>query len=179
MTDSDLWIYDESIRPAHPELTASFLRAMSSLAATVTVAAAASPTAGRTGATATAVCSLSTEPPMMVVCLNRESSLAKMLRVTGWFSINLLASGQESIAADFSGRTGLQGEERFGPQWHAHKSGAPVLDGAVATCICRIGNSMQQATHTVIIGEVHDVVMASDPPPPPLVYHDRRFTTLT
>jgi flavin reductase (DIM6/NTAB) family NADH-FMN oxidoreductase RutF len=179
MAESELWIYDESISPANPELTNEFLRAMSSLAATVTVAAAASPTSGRTGATATAVCSLSTEPPMMVVCLNRESSLAKMLRRTGWFSVNLLASGQEGIAADFSGRTGLSGEERFGPQWHAHKSGTPVLDGAVATCICRIVNSMQQATHTVIIGEVHDVVMSSDSPPAPLVYHDRRFTTLT
>jgi flavin reductase (DIM6/NTAB) family NADH-FMN oxidoreductase RutF len=179
MSDSELWVYDESIRPANPELTNQFLRAMSSLAATVTVAAAASPTAGRTGATATAVCSLSTEPPMMVVCLNRESSLAKLLRTTGWFSVNLLASGQEHIAADFSGRTGLSGDARFGPEWRAHKSGTPVLDGAVATCICRIVNSMQQATHTVFIGEVHDVVMSNDTPPTPLVYHERRFTTLS
>jgi len=179
MTSDDLWVYDESIRPARPELTNQFLRAMGSLAATVTVAAAASPTAGRTGATATAVCSLSTEPPMMVVCLNRESSLAKMLRKTGWFSVNLLAAGQEGIATDFSGRTGLHGEERFGPEWSAHHSGTPVLRGAVATCICRIVNSMQQATHTVIVGEVHDVVMSEDTPPTPLLYHDRRFTTLT
>jgi|APCry1669188879_1035177.scaffolds.fasta_scaffold03357_5 flavin reductase (NADH)/flavin reductase len=178
MTNDDLWIYDESLRPAHPELTNQFLRAMSSLAATVTVAAAASPTAGRTGATATAVCSLSTEPPMMVVCLNRDSSLAKMLRTTGWFSVNLLAAGQESIAVDFSGRTGLSGEERFGPQWTAHHSGTPVLTGGVATCVCRIVNSMQHATHTVIIGEVHDVVMSDEKPPRPLLYHDRQFTTL-
>jgi flavin reductase (DIM6/NTAB) family NADH-FMN oxidoreductase RutF len=179
MTNDDLWVYDESIQPAHPELTHQFLRAMGSLAATVTVAAAASPTAGRTGATATAVCSLSTEPPMMVVCLNRESSLAKMLRTTGWFSVNLLAAGQEGIATDFSGRTGLSGEDRFGPQWTAHHSGTPVLTGAVATCICRIVNSMQQATHTVIIGEVQDVVMPNAQPPAPLLYHDRKFTTLS
>ena len=178
MDNDDLWVFDESIRPAHPELTDHFLRAMGSLAATVTVVAAASPTAGRTGATATAVCSLSTEPPMMVICLNRDSSLAKLLRTTGWFTVNLLAGGQEGIAADFAGRTGLKGENRFGPEWTAHHSGAPVLEGAVASCICRIVNSMQQATHTVIIGEVHDVVMSADTPPTPLVYHDRRFTTL-
>jgi len=178
MTNDDLWVYDESISPAHPERANHFLRAMGSWAAAVTVAAAASPTAGRSGATATAVCALSTEPPMMVICLNRESSLAKMLRKTGWFSVNLLAAGQEGIAEDFSGRTGLRGEERFGSGWSAHHSGTPVLNGAVATCICRIVNSMQHATHTVIIGEVHDVVMSDQTPPAPLLYHDRKFTTL-
>jgi cob(II)yrinic acid a,c-diamide reductase len=91
---------------------------------------------------------------------------------------NLLAAGQESIAVDFSGRTGLSGEERFGPQWTAHHSGTPVLTGGVATCVCRIVNSMQHATHTVIIGEVHDVVMSDEKPPRPLLYHDRQFTTL-
>jgi flavin reductase (NADH)/flavin reductase len=157
-----------------------FKTAMSALAATVCVVAASRPSGERTGATATAVCSLSTEPPQVVACLNRESSIARMLAVTGWFSVNLLAGHQEDVASVFAGRGGRNGEARFADaEWTRHVTGVPLLTGATASVVCHVAGSLHQASHLVLIGRVLDVVMPDGTPPDPLMYHMRRFTTVS
>lgn len=172
------WMHSDDQLP-RPDVAQLFLTAMSSLAATVTVISAASPSGERNGITATAVCSLSTEPPMLVACVNRSSRLARTLTHTGWFTVNLLAGDQQDVAADFAGRGGLSGEDRFGgSQWWSHPTGAPVLQGAAASCVCHVSNSLQQATHLVVVGAVHDVILPVSSPPTPLMYHLRRFTTV-
>ena len=60
--------------------------------------------------TATAVCSLSSEPPLLVTYINRSSTLARTLTQTGWFSVNLLTGDQEDVAASFVGRGGWSGD---------------------------------------------------------------------
>jgi flavin reductase (DIM6/NTAB) family NADH-FMN oxidoreductase RutF len=169
-------LYLDDEHPPVPGVADRFLTAMSSLAATVTVISVASPRFGRTGITATAVCSLSADPPMLVACVNRTSSLAKALATTGWFSVNILAADQEAVAVDFSGRTRLVGEERFAAHsWNVHPTGAPVLAGAAATCICHAANQMNASTHLVVIGTVHDVLLPEHGVPAPLMYHQRQF----
>lgn len=171
-------LYDDAHHP-HDGVAERFVDAMSSLAAAVTVLAVTSPRWGRTGMTATAVTSLSAEPPMLVACLNRTTSLAKALPTTGWFSVNVLAADQEEVAEVFAGRTGASGEQRFATgAWRVHHHGVPVLDGALATFVCHVGNSMQQSTHTVVIGSVHDVILHPGEAPAPLMYHRRRFVAL-
>lgn len=169
-------LYDDTHEP-EDGVAERFVDAMSRLAAAVTVVAAHSPRLGRVGLTATAVTSLSAEPPMLVVCLNRASSLARALPTTGWFSVNVLAAGQQDVAEAFAGRTGLTGEERFSTgTWSTHAHGVPVLAGSCASIVCHVANSMQQATHTVVIGSVHDVVLTQDGAAhAPLMYHRRRF----
>jgi flavin reductase (NADH)/flavin reductase len=174
------WMLDDEGR-AYEEATAQhFLTAMSSLAATVCVVAAASPTGERFGITATAVCSLSTEPPQLVACVNRSSSMAKALEETGWFSVNILSGSQESVAGAFAGRTGLKGSDRFDDaDWSQHTTGTPTLDGAAAVCVCHVSNSLHQASHIVVIGRVLDVRLREGETPSPLMYHQRRFTTVS
>lgn len=173
------WMRDDEGTEYEAQVTQRFLTAMSSLAATVCVIAAESPTGDRTGITATAVCSLSTEPPQLVACVNRSSSLAKVLGGTGWFSVNILAGHQEPVAATFAGRTGKSGSERFDDDWSRHTTGAPVLAGAAGVCVCHVSNSLHQASHLVLIGRVLDVILPADGPPDPLMYHMRRFTTVS
>lgn len=146
MLDDEGHAYEE-------EVAGRFLTAMSSLAATVCVVAAASPSGERFGITATVVCSLSTEPPQLVACVNRTSSMAKALGATGWFSVSILSGEQEPVAAAFAGRTGLQGSQRFDDTaWTRHTTGAPVLIDASAVCVCHVSNSLHQASHLVVIG---------------------------
>lgn len=192
MTADPLWHDHRSAAPGHPgwmlddeglayeeETAQRFLSAMSSLAATVCVVAAASPTGERCGITATAVCSLSTDPPQIVACVNRGSSMARALESTGWFSVNILAGDQEPVAGAFAGRTGLSGSDRFADgDWSQHATGTPVLNGAAAVCVCHVSNTMHQASHIVVIGRVLDVVVGAGDPPSPLMYHQRRFTTV-
>lgn len=172
------WMLEDEGAAYQEEVTQHFLTAMSSLAATVTVVAASSPSGERFGITATAVCSLSTDPPQLVACVNRNSSMAKALAATGWFSVNLLSGSQEEIAGRFAGRTGEKGSERFDESlWSQHVTGAPVLSGTTAVCVCHVENSLHQSSHLVVIGRVLDVVLPAGDPPPPLMYHMRRFTT--
>jgi flavin reductase (NADH)/flavin reductase len=172
------WLHGDEQLP-QPDVAQRFLTAMSSLAATVTVISATSPSGQRNGMTATAVCSLSTEPPMLVACVNRSARLAATLAQTGWFTVNLLAGDQDGVAADFAGRSGLSGDQRFrDEQWWTHPTGSPVLRGAAASCVCHVLNAMSQATHLVVIGAVHDVVLPDSGPSNPLMYHMRRFTTV-
>ena len=173
------WMLDDEGQAYEEEVAAHFLTAMSSLAATVCVVAAASPSGERFGITATAVCSLSTEPPQLVACVNRTSSMARALGATGWFSVSILSGAQEPVAAAFAGRTGLQGSQRFGDEaWTRHTTGAPVLIGASAVCVCHVSSSLHQASHLVVIGRVLDVILPPGTPPPPLMYHMRRFITV-
>lgn len=174
------WMLEDEGRAYEQEVAQHFLTAMSALAATVCVVATTSPTGERVGITATAVCSLSSEPPQIVACVNRNSSLARALTATGWFSVNILAGHQESIAATFAGRTGLHGTDRFADaEWTLHVTGAPILTGSAAACICHISNTLHQTTHLVVIGRVLDVELHPDGPPPPLMYHMRRFVTVS
>lgn len=172
------WMLEDEGRAYEQQTTQRFLTAMSSLAATVCVVAAASPTGERSGITATAVCSLSTEPPQLVACVNRSSSMAKALEATGWFSVNILAGDQEPVAGTFAGRTGLKGSDRFDDeQWSQHTTGTPTLDGAAAVCVCHVSNTLHQASHIVVVGRVLDVLLGEAASP--LMYHQRRFTTVS
>ncbi len=67
----------------------------------------------RAGLAATAVCSVSADPPTLLVCINSGASAHNSIRASGRFSVNLLATGQNGVARCFSGETGLKGEERF------------------------------------------------------------------
>jgi flavin reductase (DIM6/NTAB) family NADH-FMN oxidoreductase RutF len=173
------WMAEDQGLAYQHEVAGRFLTAMGALAATVCVVAASSPSGQRSGITATAVCSLSSDPPRLVVCVNRGSSMARALGDTGWFSLNVLAAGQQSVAEAFAGRTGLTGDARFDDaQWTRHVTGTPVLTEAAATCVCHVSSSMQQATHLIVVGAVLDVLLPDGDLPPPLIYHRRRFTTI-
>jgi flavin reductase (DIM6/NTAB) family NADH-FMN oxidoreductase RutF len=172
------WMLDEEGKAYEQEVAQHFLTAMSSLAATVCVVATTSPSGERAGITATAVCSLSTEPPQLLACINRNSSIARALEATGWFSVNILADHQEALAGTFAGRTGQKGSERFDDTWKQHITGTPLLGGAAAVCVCHVSTLVRQTTHLVVIGRVLDVLLSADEPPAPLMYHTRRFTTV-
>lgn len=123
-------------------------------AGAVTVIAVGLPGA-RTGLTATAVCSLSDSPAMILACVNRSASAHAIITATRCFSINLLASEQQDVAMRFAGREGLAGEDRFETgAWTTLSTGAPVLEGALANLDCELAEELNGLTHTIFIGAV-------------------------
>src|SRR5215475_10163008 len=68
---------------------------------------------GKTGFTATAVCSVSDSPPTLLVCVNRGAISMPILRGNGVFCVNTLRAGDEVIADTFAGRTKVAREARF------------------------------------------------------------------
>src|ERR1044071_6694463 len=152
---------------------AVFRDAMSRLGAAVPVITTAGP-GGKTGATATAVCSVSDSPPTLLMCLNRRSQTNPVVLENGVFCVNTLGHEGAEIADVFSGRTGVQGTDRFATgEWIVLSTGSPVLASAVIAFDCRIVEVRAVASHNVFFGAVETVRLG--PAGPALVYHERAY----
>jgi flavin reductase len=131
----------------------------------------------RSGLTVTAACSLSDNPAMVSVCINRSSQAHHAIREAGCFSLNLLCAGQVRLADTFSGRTGLSGEARFIEGiWCNLSTGAPVLDGALANFDCILQSDHEFPSHSIFAGVVEAARV--DPDGSPLLYARGRYLTL-
>jgi flavin reductase (DIM6/NTAB) family NADH-FMN oxidoreductase RutF len=109
----------------------------------------------RKGLTASAVCSLTDQPPTVLVCVNKAAAAHDVIIENGYFSVNLLAAGQEEIAHVFSGLAGISGEARFETgDWVLGATGAPVLASAVCRLECRLSEYRAASSHTVFFGQV-------------------------
>jgi flavin reductase len=114
--------------------------------------------AGRTGFTASAVCSVTDSPPTLLVCANRANDSYPAMKANGVLCVNTLAGAHEELSPVFAGMTNHTMEARFdGATWHALTTGAPVLDGALVAFDCRISQIVEVGTHDVFICSVEAV----------------------
>jgi flavin reductase (DIM6/NTAB) family NADH-FMN oxidoreductase RutF len=150
-------------------LDTAFRAAMRRLAATVTVISTRSENGIRHGMTATAVTSVSADPPAVLACVNRSAALHAQLGLGQRFCINLLHRSQQRQSEVFSGA--LEGETRFseGP-WKSDVDGVPYLDGAQANIFCEIEAIHAYGTHSICIGRVTGAISRTDVDP--LIYQD-------
>jgi flavin reductase len=150
-----------------------FREAMSRLGAAVHVVTTAGP-AGKTGFTATAVCSVSDAPPMLLVCLHRRNHTGPILRENKVFCVNTLGAECEAVADTFAGRTGAVMSDRFlTGAWTTMTTGSPLLASAVVGFDCRVVEIKAVASHNVIFGAVVDIRLG--PVGPALLYHGRAY----
>ena len=132
----------------------SFRNAMARLGAAVNVVTTTGE-AGPCGLTASAVCSVTDDPPTLLLCINRDSELNEIFRTSGVLCVNTLAASQEELSPLFAGFTGVKQANRFEPgRWTTLVTGAPVLSDAVVSFDCRIAQSTEVGTHTVFFCEV-------------------------
>ena len=158
---------------------APFKLGMRTLASSVTVIAVQGLDGASAGLTATAVCSLSAEPPTLLVCVNRKAGIAAALRKGAEFSVNVLAAGQTDIAEAFGGRKAVRGGAKFAfGSWSRSEHDVPILAGARASFECRVAEVMDHGTHHIVIGHVGDVHLAQTPSRG-LVYADGAYIDLT
>ncbi len=100
--------------------------------------------AGLGGITATAVTSITLEPPMMLFCINKTSRSAARMMKNGVFCINTLTSVDEPLSDIFAGRTHQHLDERFAAgTWTKLATGAPVLTSALVAFDCRFVGSQR------------------------------------
>jgi flavin reductase (DIM6/NTAB) family NADH-FMN oxidoreductase RutF len=129
----------------------------------------------RGGLTATAVCSVSADPPQILVCVNRSASAHPLIVASRVFAVNVLAPCHRPIAERFAGMDGVEGDARFADlgDWRTLATGAPVLGGCPVTFDCRVVHTTVAGTHTIVIGEIIDVVL--DTANMPLLYAGGAF----
>lgn len=151
-----------------------YRNAMARLGAAVNVITTDGP-AGRSGFTASAVCSVTDEPPMLLVCLNRSASVYAAFMTNGVLCVNALGAGQQTLSQLFGGKTPIA--ERFAAgRWQRGATGSPVLEGAAASFDCRVLRSVGAGTHEVLFCEAVGVSVGDGANG--LVYFDRGYHRL-
>ncbi len=157
---------------------APFKQGMRSLVGAVTVVAAQGHEGMAVGLTATAVCSLSVEPPSLLVCVNRSSSIAPALREGVEFSVNVLADDQLDVAQAFGGQAGVRGPNRFAfGHWVRSEHDVPLLVGARVSFECQVAQVMDWSSHHIVIGRVGDVHLGPEGSKA-LVYGDGQYKSV-
>ena len=125
--------------------------------------------------TASSLVSISVEPPLVLVGLERNSATRSAILESGAFNVSILARSQEFIADRFAGRA-----PAVDPRWNTlphrlGKNAIPLLEGAAAWLECRVTDTHRAGDHDVCIGEVEAAEVGSGDP---LVLWDRQFWTL-
>ena len=107
----------------------------------------------RRGTTASAVSSLSLEPPMVLICLNKTSSTAHAIAAAHRFAVNILGEDQAEEAMRFAKRAAT-GDKFAGIAVNTGERGEPLLANALATLECRVAEQVTGGTHLVFLAEV-------------------------
>ena len=133
--------------------------------------------AGRFGVTVSAFSSVSAEPPLVLVCINRRSPAVEAIIANGRFCVNLLGTDQSEIANCFAGRPGAHVPYDFAcADWRVAATGAPVLAQAAASFDCTMHAAHDAGTHRIFIGRVRQ---ALSQPAAPLAFANRAYQALS
>jgi flavin reductase (DIM6/NTAB) family NADH-FMN oxidoreductase RutF len=123
------------------------------------------------GTTVSSFCSLSLDPPMVLVSLDKSSDLLGLICRSGCYGVNVLARDQSAVAQAFA-RKGL---DKFAGIGHEIICGLPRIEGASVWLQCRLAELVDGGDHVIAMGVVERAIQE---PAEPLMYHDRTFRAL-
>lgn len=103
------------------------------------------------GLTANAVCSVSLDPPLLLVCIDKRAESHPVFARSGSFAVNILRHGHE----DLSRRFAVSGGDKFSEIAHRQgRTGAPILDDVLGVVECRVVAAHDAGDHTIYLGQV-------------------------
>lgn len=132
--------------------SSEFRRILGHWVSGVAVVATITPDKGLCGLTANSFASVSLDPSLVLVCVERDADTHDCIRKAGFFSVNFLCGDQERIARRFAE---WEVDRKFdGMAFHTEQTGAPVLDDALAWLDCKLFSEQAAGDHTIFVGEV-------------------------
>jgi flavin reductase (DIM6/NTAB) family NADH-FMN oxidoreductase RutF len=149
--------------------TEAFREVFGRFATGVAVITSAGP-AGVGGMTANALCSVSLEPLLMLVCFENEARTLPIVREAGRFGLNLLNSEQEYLAGVFASK--LPESEKLQGVAHELRGGMPIIDGSLAWAVCELRDLVAGGDHMIAIGEVVEMGLGEGRP---LLWYGGRY----
>jgi len=151
----------------------NFREAMSRLGAAVNIITTTGPN-GDAGFTASAVCSVTDNPPTLLVCINRQASQHDYIKSTGILCVNVLAHEHQELSPIFAGAGDVPMAERFAlTKWLRLATGAPALESAAASLDCKIDQIVEVGTHSVLFCVVRAIHLGTASSG--LIYHGRAY----
>lgn len=131
------------------------------------------------GITVNALSSVSLEPALVMVALDRRRFITPMVRASGRYGVSILGEGQAALSDCFAGAAVTPDRKAFcGAAWSTGERGLPLLDGAIAALECTVVETFSAGDHDLFIGRVDALYAAPEGHPMPLVYYRRRYLRL-
>lgn len=113
------------------------------------------------GLTANAFSSLSLEPPLVLICVDKKVDCYACFEESKVFAVNFLSEEQEYLSRRFA----TKGIEKFeGVTYQIGECGVPVLEGAIGYIECKLASGYDGGDHTIYVGEVQCASAAGDRP---------------
>jgi flavin reductase (DIM6/NTAB) family NADH-FMN oxidoreductase RutF len=128
------------------------------------------------GMTANAVASVSLDPPLVLVCVDRAADSHDIIDRAGVFALNILSRDQEPLSQKFAVKEGESAHGLDGVPHHSAATGAPIIDGSLAYVDCRVSERFPGGDHTIFLAEVVEAGPLSDGGP--LIFYQGRYLGL-
>lgn len=126
----------------------------------------------KNGMTATAVCSVTADPPSALIVVNKSNRSHPIIHMTRSFAVNVLSSSQRHVATNFASRL----PDPFAQvPYTTGKTGCPLITGAEAHIECVVMEQVDVGTHTIFIGRIISTEAANGEP---LLYHEGQYRGL-
>jgi flavin reductase (DIM6/NTAB) family NADH-FMN oxidoreductase RutF len=121
------------------------------------------------GMTANSVTSVSLEPLLLLVCVDKRATAHREIEAAGRFAVNILNASQEGLARVFSAPAAASDADLRGVPYRLGPHGSPLIDGCLAWLECELDRSVEAGDHTIFIGRVLGGEIGDDAPP--LLYY--------
>lgn len=128
---------------------------------------------GSGGMTANALCSLSLDPLLALVCFENQARTLPIVRDAGRFAVNILSASQRELAGVFASK--LPEAEKLDGVAHRIVDAVPIIDGALAWATCTLRELIAGGDHTIAIGEVISLGLGGGTP---LLWYEGRYHAL-
>ena len=150
-----------------------FKAALGRFASGVTVVTTKDANGHRHGLTVSAFCSVSLEPPLILICILKSTGSYHAFRESGFFAVNILSESQQEISNRFAAHL----DDKFaGIEYREGIAGIPVLLNCLVNLECRLKNSYDGGDHTIFIGEIEEATFRDRRP---LLYFHGNYRKLS
>lgn len=119
----------------------------------------------RHGMAANAICSVSLEPLLLLVCISRQSHTHPILAQSRVFAINILGEDQEELSRVFADSASPEAHRLSGVPHRIGATGAPILEDCIAYVECRVAATYPGGDHTIFLGHVQRMEIVREAPP--------------
>jgi flavin reductase (DIM6/NTAB) family NADH-FMN oxidoreductase RutF len=169
--------FQEAVRATMTRPTLDeFREAMSRVVSSVSIVSTDGPH-GIAGFTCSAVCSVTDEPPTIMVCVNRKSAANAVIKANAVLCVSSLCADQIELSRMFAGVGRVPMQERFaGADWGVLATGSPYCKTSRVALDCRVADSREIGTHSVLFAEVLSALHTNDGDP--LIYYSRNYATI-
>jgi len=124
------------------------------------------------GVTVNAFASISLDPPLVMVSIDKRSHLHIAIPQAAYFAVSILTAEQQDLSRRFAGQTGDRADRFRGVSWRSEATGAPILSDALAWVDCRVEAIYDGGDHSIILGRVVALGASSGDP---LLYYRGRY----